>query len=316
LLRMGHCAPTVMQTMLDASDTEAEWLVTLTAGLPGGIGNTGGECGGLTAPLVLMGLRHGRDEMEDGLPVVVDKGHDLLQRFTSVCGTTQCREIRGDARVPLRCVGVVRQAPGICAQCLAARSTDAIPQATRHAYRELYAHWEERGFHCADAVLGDLEQTVDAPPELPDGVTAFMGGTLFTGMTCSALTAGVMALGLAAGKVEDSRPRVLRMIGTMAVGGNAFADELNEFNRVMNLGHKLAGWFKAEFASTQCRALTRSDFSSAADVREYIERDSTAECERIGHRVAARVAEMLENLEPTPPPRSGVSRGRTRKAER
>ena len=78
LLRMGHCAPTVMQTMLDASDAEANWLVLLTAGLPGGIGNTGGECGGLTAPLVLLGLRHRRAEIADGLPVVVDAGHDLL----------------------------------------------------------------------------------------------------------------------------------------------------------------------------------------------------------------------------------------------
>lgn len=49
LLRMGHSAPTVMQTLLDVSETEAEWLVRLTAGLPGGIGNTGAECGGVTA---------------------------------------------------------------------------------------------------------------------------------------------------------------------------------------------------------------------------------------------------------------------------
>jgi hypothetical protein len=49
LSRMGHCAPTVMQTLLDGSDTEAQWLVEMTAGLPGGIGNTGGECGGITA---------------------------------------------------------------------------------------------------------------------------------------------------------------------------------------------------------------------------------------------------------------------------
>src|SRR5512135_3256446 len=81
LLRMGHCAPTVMQTMLDASDTEADWLVLLMAGMPGGIGNSRGECGGLTAPLVLMGLRHRSDETANGLPVVVDEGHDLLQRF-------------------------------------------------------------------------------------------------------------------------------------------------------------------------------------------------------------------------------------------
>jgi hypothetical protein len=37
------------------SETDAQWLVKLTAGLPGGIGNTGGECGGVTAPLVLLG---------------------------------------------------------------------------------------------------------------------------------------------------------------------------------------------------------------------------------------------------------------------
>ena len=28
------------------------------------------------------------------------------------------------------------------------------------------------------------------------------------------------------------------MIGMMAAGGDAFADDVNEFNRVMNLGHQ------------------------------------------------------------------------------
>ena len=31
LLRMGHCAPTVMQTLLDAPGTEADWLVIIDA---------------------------------------------------------------------------------------------------------------------------------------------------------------------------------------------------------------------------------------------------------------------------------------------
>jgi hypothetical protein len=48
-----------------------------------------------------------------------------------------------------------------------------------------------------------------------------MGGTLFAGMTCSALTAGVMALGLAVGEIENSHTRVARMIATMAVRGAA-----------------------------------------------------------------------------------------------
>lgn len=226
LLRMGHCAPSVMQTVVDASASEAKWLVKLTAGLPGGIGNTRGECGELTAPLVLIGLTHRRDEVAGGLPVAVEKGHDPLRGFEALHGTTECRAILGDARLPLRCVGVVRQSPSMCAQRLAARNGAALAPATRDACRELYAHW--------------------------------------------------------------------RMLGTMAVGRNALADELNAFNPVMNLGHELAKWFEGEFGSTQCRALTGCDFASTEEVREYIATDGTARCTRIARQVAARVADLVE----------------------
>jgi hypothetical protein len=84
------------------------------------------------------------------------------------------------------------------------------------------------------------------------------------------------------------------MIGTMAVGGNAFADELNAFNPVMNLGHELAAWFKGKFGTTQCRALTGCDFASPADVRDYIATDGTARCTELARRVAARVADLVE----------------------
>jgi hypothetical protein len=282
-----------MQTMLDATATDASWLVKLTAGLPGGIGNTGGECGALTAPLVALGLNYRRDELAGGLPVAVDAGHDLLRRFRAAHGTTQCRAILGNARVPLRCVGVVRRAPAMCAQCLAATAGGAIARDTRTAYCELYAHWQGQGFHCADAVFAELGGTVTAPPELRDATTAFLGGTLFTGGTCSALTAGVMAVGLARGEIEDSPARVLRMIGTMAVGGNATADGLNAFNPVMNLGHDLAAWFESEFGSTQCCALTGCDFASSEGVRDYIAAGGAAGCTRIARRVAARVTEIL-----------------------
>ena len=81
LLRMGHCAPAVMQTVLDINHTEQEWLVKLMAGMPGGIGNTGFECGAITSPLVILGLRHGLTEMRDGLPLIFDQGHAYYQRF-------------------------------------------------------------------------------------------------------------------------------------------------------------------------------------------------------------------------------------------
>lgn len=294
LLRMGHCAPAVMQTVLDASDTDPGGLVELTAGLPGGIGSTGGECGGLTAPLVAIGLRYGRDEVANGLPVAVERGCELLGRFTAAHGTTDCRAILGDARLPLRCVGVVRQAPSMCAECLAARDGEGVPSGARAAHRELYAHWQERGFHCADAVFAELGESVVDRARLRDATTAFLGGTLFTGRTCSAVTAGVMALGSTLGRIENSRKRVVRMIATMAVGGNAFADDLNAFNPVMNLGHELASWFEGEFGSTQCRVLTGSDFTSVPEVREYVARDGTSRCERVARAVAARVAELVD----------------------
>jgi hypothetical protein len=300
LLRMGHCAPTVMQTLLDASDTEAAWLVKLTAGLPGGIGNTGAECGGVTAPLVLIGLRHARDPVHDGLPPVIDKGHDLLQRFAACRGTILCREIRGTDRLPLRCVGAVCHAPELCAQTLSSDCEHVIPAASRDAYRRLYAHFVAKEFHCAHAVLQQVRHTKLVSQDVLDATAPFIGGTILTGMTCSALTAGVMALGAALGEIEQSRLRVLRMIGTMAAGGDAFVDDLNAFNRTMNLGHQLAKWFTGAFGSTQCRNITGCDFSTPVGVNQYIDTDGVAQCQLISLQVAARVERMIDAaIQPT-----------------
>lgn len=293
LLRMGHCAPTVMQTLLDASGTDAPWLVKLAAGLPGGIGNTGGECGGVTAPLLLLGLRHGLEPDADGLPAVIAEGRDLLQRFASFEGSTSCRQIRGHARLPLRCIGVVREAPVLCAQSQCGGSAGALTSEQRQALRHLYADWRARDFHCARSVLRHLLGTVAVDEQVLDTGSAFMGGTVFTGQTCSALTAGVMALGLATGRIESSRLRVLRMIATMAVGGDAFADRLNAFNPTMNLGHRLARWFAAEFGSTQCRDITRCVFAGLDDVNRYVEGGGTSRCMALAERVARKVQELV-----------------------
>jgi hypothetical protein len=55
-----------MQTVLDITLTEQAWLVKLMAGMPGGIGNTGFECGAITSSLFILGLRHGLAEMAIG----------------------------------------------------------------------------------------------------------------------------------------------------------------------------------------------------------------------------------------------------------
>jgi len=294
LLRMGHCAPTIMQTLLDMSATQAPWLVSLVSGLPGGIGNTGQECGAVTAPLVMLGLRHASDPIRREVPAIVYKGHDLLHRFGDSCGGTLCTEIRGDARLPLQCIPVILRAPELFAQTLSHDCADAIPAAPLEAFSRMHAHFSGKGFHCAHEVFLHLRDDVPVSRELLDGTSGFMGGTVFTGRSCSAFAAGVMALGLALGGIENSRLRVTRMIGTMAVGGDAFADDLNAFNRSMNRGHRLGQWFAARFGSTRCSEITNSDFSRADGVGQYLGTDGVTRCAAITQDVADEVRTMIK----------------------
>ncbi len=204
LLRMGHCAPTVMQTLLDVSGAQQEWPVRLSAGMPGGIGNTGFECGAVTSPLVFMGLRCGLREMDRGLPVIFDKGHSLCRDFLECHKTLQCKQIRGKDRFPRHCIKPVCLAPELFLAATSDNSRAAIPAETRESYCRIYSYWAQNDFHCARAVLDQLHYTALEHPELFDAVSAFMGGTLFMGMTCSAFTAGVMAVGLRCGEIENS----------------------------------------------------------------------------------------------------------------
>ncbi len=292
LLKMGHCAPTVMQTLLDLGNTKEEWLVRMCAGLPGGIGNTGFECGGITAPLIKLGLEHGLSAKYDGLPIVIYAWHDYDQRFNKCNNSLLCKEILGDRRVPLPCIKVARHAPELYIQTSCKDNTEAISGETREAFHLLYSHLSTNGFHCAHAVLNHLGDTVPVTRELLDGTSGFIGGTAFKGLTCSAFTAGLMAVGLKLGEIEDSFPRVVRMLATMIAGGNALADHMNKFNRILNIGHRMSKWFKKEFGSTLCREVTQCDFSSLGDVHRYIENGSLTTCKIIAEKVAMQ-AEMI-----------------------
>ncbi len=293
ILRMGHCAPAVMQTLLDVTSTEKEWLVNISAGLPGGIGNTGYECGGVTSPLVMLGILHGLRQVERGLPIIFDKGHALMSNFLSCHHTLQCREIRGKERFPRHCIGPVTRSPENYLASLDGNHTESIPKVRREGYARLYSHMAENELHCAQAVLNQLGYKPAENQELFDAVAAFTGGTIFMGGTCSAFTAGVMAIGLRKGEIENSYPRVIRMLAIMASGRNAFDEGLNKFNQSMNRGYRLSRWFGREFGSTQCQSITQSRFSEAAGVSNYIESDCANRCRGIAGKVAEKVQMML-----------------------
>ena len=292
LLKMGHCAPAVMKTILDLEDSQEEWPVRMTAGLPGGIGKSGYECGGITAPLIRFGLEYGLSAERDGLPTVIHAGHDYDRRFQKCHHALLCKEILGDRRVPLPCIKVVRRAPELYRQTGRKNGGEAISGETREAFLLLYSHLCANDFHCAHAVLKQMGGTIPVTRELLDGTSGFIAGTAFKGMTCSAFSAGLMAVGLKLGEIEASYLRVMRMLTIMVFGGNAFADHLNKFNRLMNIGHRMSKWFKGEFGSTLCREVIQCDFSSMADVQRFIEKGSVTTCKMIAEKVA-RQAEMI-----------------------
>ena len=290
LLHMGHCAPTVMKTILDISSTEKEWLVRLSAGMPGGIGNTGFECGGITSPLVVMGTQLGLRQDDRDLPVIFDRGHTYCQNFVACHHTLQCKEIRGKDHFPRHCIPPVLQSAELFTD---AQNGEPIPADRRAGYSRLYTHLVENNFHCAQAVFIHLGYSPAEDPELFEAVSAFVGGTLFMGRTCSAFTAGVMAIGLRTGEIEDSPLRVIRLLAIMTVGGNAFDEKINKFNRSMNRGFKLSRWFTKEFGSTQCQEITHCDFSDLTGVNNYIEGDCITRCKQIAEKVAVKVQTMI-----------------------
>jgi C_GCAxxG_C_C family probable redox protein len=296
LLRMGHCAPAVMQTVLEINYSKREDLVKLMAGMPGGIGNTGFECGGITSPLVILGLGHGLREMHNGLPRVFDLGHDYYQRFTCENAATFCKAIQ-NPRLPVRCIHAVRHSPELLAETFESDHRPVIPAEQREAYSCLYGHLTQNHFHCAHAVFQCLENTIPVNQELLDATSAFMGGTLFKGLTCGAYTAGVMAIGLKIGEIENSYLRVTRMLALMVSGGNAFTDEVNKFNRAINTAHRLSKWFCTQLGSTQCQAITQCDFSCKAGVEKYIDSDGVTRCRQIAKLIAEKVQNILKKHE-------------------
>jgi hypothetical protein len=260
---------------------QKQWLVKLISGMPGGIGNTGYECGALTSPLVLMGLRYGLRETDGDLPVIADRGYALCQRFLTCHKTLQCKQIRGKDRFPKHCIRPVCLAPQMFLASSDGQDQPTIPAEIRTSYCRLYSHWEEHEFHCARIVLEHLDFPSPMLQESYEAVSAFMGGTPLMGMTCSAFAAGVMAIGLKSGEIENSPSKVIRMLYRMTTDGDAFDEKINKFNRTMNAGYRLSRRFTKEFGSTQCRAITGCDFSTDEGVHKYIANGWVTRCKLI-----------------------------------
>jgi C_GCAxxG_C_C family probable redox protein len=292
MLRMGHCAPTVMRTLLEERDRLDLEMVRDAGGLAGGIGGPG-ECGGVVAPLMMLGLLHGEELSSSGVPRVLCLGQEYLRRFHQVHGGTKCKDVMPKGM--RACYNAMCLSPPLFAEVSDKEQAlvDALPEETRIAYVALLAAMREKRFHCAHDVLRDLSDVVAVTDDMRRASFGFVGGMALTGSTCGALAAGVTAVSSKLGGVEDSLLRVLRMLATMAFSEErAMRDERNAANRAIRIAGALARWFEKEYGTTRCAELTHADFASLPSVEKFCA-DGLTLCMERARRVAVETKRLI-----------------------
>lgn len=294
-LKMGHCAPAVMRTVREAQGANDDRAVRLAAGLPGGIGGLRSECGCVTSPVMILGMKYGDEADSSGIPKVVSKGQAYLKRFQDLNGGIHCREIMKTEANMLPCLKAICRSPEHVMDLLEQDDENgAVCGEASDAGGRLLDSFRERKFHCTHSVLSELDDVIDVDEKLLRASWGFVGGTVLQGQTCGALTAGVIAIGSKFGEIENSHLRVLGMMVRMTVGADAMRDDINKFNRSVNAGNRLGTWFEEEFASSRCSVIIKADLSTREGVDKYLSEGGIDGCRRIASKVAGKVREILK----------------------
>jgi hypothetical protein len=285
-LRMGHCAPTVMKTLLDINGVQNTSLVTYSGGLAGGIAGPGMECGVLTAPLMYMGFRNGNLSRLPEQLKIISIAQSYINEFNRLNGSSVCINIRNGGMESCRKAVCGFYKPFIEA------NLNQIPLALekRDSYSMLFKAFDERKFHCSHNVFYNLSGNYLDSKELFDSSWPFIGGMAMLNRTCGALTAGVIAISSATSVIENSYSRVARMNRLFREENNeAMNNEINNFNKAINYSRELGLWFRNEFGSTTCYDICGLNFSRIKDAQQYISGNCIGRCERIAEKVAEKV---------------------------
>ena len=83
------------------------------------------------------------------------------------------------------------------------------------------------------------------------------------------------------------------MMVKMMTGGDAMADDVNKFNRAINVGNGLMTWFDKEFNGTTCSDVAHVDFADGKSVNNYIRTGGVSRCREVAKSVARKVREII-----------------------
>jgi len=295
-LRTGHCAPTVMRTLQELRGADSRDMVRLVSAMGGGVGLLRNECGAASSPILFLGLVYGQEAGRDGIPKVITLGRIFLQRFRESLGGARCREVTPTFQNVFPCMQAMRRAPRLLVdvvnddrkQAPAAGNPD-----TRRACAELLNSFREQQFHCAHSVLLELQDDIDVNRERLRATWGLLGGTVLQGMTCGALAAGALAIGIKYGGFENSYLRVPRLLFSLAAGLEFMHENYNAFNKSMNIANRLGLWFNEEFGATECRDILGKDLSTPEGIAAYLAENTVERCRGICRGVIPKVQELL-----------------------
>jgi len=290
LARMGHCAPAIMQTLLEQNEIRNDNMVLYAAGLAGGIAGSRTECGALTSPLMFLSFSNWNLSNISGKLDIISKAQSYVKEFIDFNGSPFCINIRQKG------MPACRRAIYNHNQQLSKALARPVPlsEESESSYTLLLREFGNSNFHCAHNVLRNLDSEFVVNNDLLDASWIFIGGLAMLNCTCGALTAGLMALSSATAKIEDSHSRVAQMNRLLRKGDNKAMDEsINNFNRSINLSDDLGLWFRNEFGFTSCYDIWRYDFTKMRDAESFIAGQCMKQCSGIGEKVARKVNSMV-----------------------
>jgi C_GCAxxG_C_C family probable redox protein len=288
--RMGHCAPAVMQTLLDINDLSDLEPVIFSSGMAGGIGGPEMECGALTAPLMFLGYKNGIPADNEGKIIIIRQAQSYINNFNRFNGSTICNNIRN--RNENGCRKAVYGFHRAFRDALQDPLT--LQRETEESYSLLLSAFADNEFHCSHSLLNRLDQPLRPGKKLYDASWPFLGGIALLNRTCGVLAAGVMVLSYSKASIESSFGRVAVMNKMLKENDpRAMNNEVNEFNMAINAGAELGLWFRKEFGSTTCRGIWGYDFSKKQDVSKYLSGNCLGHCNIITDKVAGKILTMI-----------------------
>jgi C_GCAxxG_C_C family probable redox protein len=296
-LRMGHCAPAVMAALIEDNDPGRDNAILLASAMAGGIGNSGAECGALTSSILFLGQRYGNTPASGGVPASIILSERLIERFGEVHGGTRCDQIRKGGKNPLPCMKAMVSAPQLVEEVIGQGLPHPDDECLGCHTSGLLSACQARRFHCVHSVFAGLPGIVPECSRLTDMTYPLIGGFALSGGTCTAAAAGVLAIGLATGRIEDSYVRVAGMLARMFIGGDTMmmADPVNNFNPAINRGGRLLEWFSKTYGTVNCRDLTGVDIRESETAGRYFGNGGLDRCNEIAGAVALKVREIIKN---------------------